>query len=241
MEQQRNGDFTNASPSKLAEIKNLRNRLTKPGQQESIGERLRRLNALIMLDLLQAAKTDLEGDCRDYFATLVESRLEKILLPGGAALVGAAASRHLYGGATTILDQWLGNLPQTTDTREEIAFAAEQAQAGHVWLATVLLDRLTNNIQTHPGLQYERAAVKCVATHKLISAVDDPATSKLAATRREVQLFLSAGVTIGQLRERLSKSMAAVETARKDLEHLTPFQEKLQKQISRFGKDTRSE
>jgi hypothetical protein len=171
-----NRDPNAAISEDAAVLRHLQEHFETHPPDETLGEKVRRVNMLMQLAWLQHDR--LADYFREYLSLLSTNGLDQAALIGGLNTIDTAIRRRDFPKAAELFREWacygLNQVPVET----VLAFAQAQIGKGHPWTIARLLEEGAKSGGAWADRQFDAQAIRCIALHKLVEMMSDPAKSR---------------------------------------------------------------
>lgn len=148
-------------------LKDLSRELTAaPAKGTTTGEKLRRVNMLMELDLMLGKHDSLVAHFDEYMAVLADERLDATLLTGGCSRINTAMRWCQFSAADRLLERWIQRVLRTQNPDTILPFVERQMAKGHFWIIASLLDESLAS-QHWGDAKFAGQVLRCVALHKV--------------------------------------------------------------------------
>jgi hypothetical protein len=156
------------SESDLTAAKDLRRNLFGlSGQKATIGEELRRLSALAVLNNMLRDDRESERVYRRYLSLLAKNDLPSALLVGGSQAIRTACSSDRRELASRMLDHWVDAAATHIDVDTVLSLLKRQPCGLGDWEAMRLLTLLCSRASLDAHVRFQLAALRCLACARL--------------------------------------------------------------------------
>lgn len=114
----------------------------KAAQDSSPGRVLRRINMLMMLDLMQGNKAALSEHFQDYLDYLIVNDLKYMALVGGQHMIDLASRWKQYPVADKLLEKWLNTVTNACKAETILRFCQSAAIKHRFWTTVLLINKI---------------------------------------------------------------------------------------------------
>lgn len=157
-------------------IQDLRNRIQgeRETNADSVGESLRRSNAIIELNRILGETTLTADAFRFYLNTLKQNQLFDILLIGGAGIIESSMIWNRLDEADILLEEWLKTVSRSTNVSEINQFISREIKNGSAYSALRLLQRIETNPPVPFDHRFQLAVMQFLAWSKVQTLLKTP-------------------------------------------------------------------
>ena len=223
-------------------MKQLRGHFEKNASvaSESTGEKLKRLNILMELDLILGDVPELERHYERYLSTLRENKLSKLTLVGGYGVIETAMFRGRQTEAQRFLDRWVDTVLTMNDAESVLLFARRQLAKTRFWTTIKLLYMLSAKQDLGTGIRFEAEVVRCTALADLcrLLQANDLSEKGLIA---KVQADWVAAIGMDDLKTMLTNGISQASRFFAELPAPTEPQQTLKQQLDKISQEVKEE
>jgi len=210
-----------------AVFQHLREHFENRPPDETVGERLRRINMLMQLAWLRG--DGIVGHFREYLVLLADNGLHQAAFLGGLNAIDTSIRRKQFSLASELLREWTHHAVDRIEVETLLTYARAQIKKGHTWTVAQLLAEGAKSGKGWTEKLFDVQALRCIALHELRKTICDPTRKKTqtAAAQavwasasldpRDLQLLVGEAMTDAQ---RLFKDLAKPESAQKTLKQM---------------------
>ena len=176
------------SSEDIALLKKFREHFRQQAADETTGEKLRRLAAVVDLTAVLSSEFDVRADCQAYLKALVECKLPAMLLVSGVGMVEIASSKGRYKEANAMLEEWVEAALINYPPEALIPFTTAQLQQGNSWIVAKLLERALAAGKIPDASRFEAMAARGLALNKLYRSLLERPRLKPGSALEQVEL-----------------------------------------------------
>jgi hypothetical protein len=145
-----------------------------PVTNATVGERLKRVNALLQVHWMLEDASQLEKDFREYISLLSANALDRMILFGGQNVIETTIRWGQLRAGDRLLPLWLDAVVVRNDPNVLLDFASANLTASRFWTTAKLMDRIMSSSPLSKDRRFVAQACHAIALSGISRMAADP-------------------------------------------------------------------